>query len=106
METLQWRVNWDLLHTASGSSSSIFQELSFVKDLALTVAMPTHILMSLCSLGNYEPKTVCQRDCNRRATSQLPHLSLGEQMKSLLSKRTPQENSLRFICFQAAQNQH
>lgn len=36
--------NCDLSHIARGSSGSLFQELSFVKDLAFSVALPTHML--------------------------------------------------------------
>jgi len=42
LETLQRTANWNLSHKASGSCSSILLELSFVKNLALIVAVSTH----------------------------------------------------------------
>lgn len=85
LETLQWRANWDLSHTASGSSSSIFQEFSFVKDLA-----HSHVMISLCSLESMSPKPFAKgtaiEEPHHNSSTSLLHLSLGNKIKSLLSK--------------------
>ena len=71
----------------------------------------SHILISLCMLGNSEPKTAHQSDRNRRATSWLPHLPtppvLGEtNEKPAFETHAPGKQPFGCICFYAAQNQH
>ena len=73
LETLQQTANWNLSHKVSRSCGSILQELIFCEEPSPRRSCAhSHILISLCTLGNSEPKTACQSDRNIRATSWLP----------------------------------
>lgn len=107
---LQRTANWNLSHKASGSCSSILLRLSFVKNLALIVAVLTRTSW-LCMLGNSwaqnrSPKWPQQK--NHVMTPPPPRSTCPWETneKPAFEMHASGKQPFCCICFYAAQNQH